>query len=123
MKLTQEQLAKAKAAKSAEELLAIAKEAGIEITADQVNKYFAELNKEGELTDNELASVAGGKGDDEEKKEDPPTYYGYPIRSSGWKVCEDMEGKYSTCGSCKYFDYQAGGESVGGCNGYCTKGF
>ena len=62
MKFTDEQLMKAKAAESAEELLALAKEAGIEMTAEEAAKNFAELHKEGELSDVELDNVAGGCG-------------------------------------------------------------
>ena len=60
MNFTPEQLTKAKAAKSAEELIALAKENGIEISEEAAAKYFAELNKEGELADEELDNVAGG---------------------------------------------------------------
>ena len=61
MKLTQEIIEKAKAAGSAEELLAIAKENGIDITADEAKTYFAQLNpKSGELDDDDLDNVAGG---------------------------------------------------------------
>ena len=62
MNFTQEQLAKAKAAKSAEELIALAKENGVELTEDEAKKYFAELNKEGALADDELDNVSGGCG-------------------------------------------------------------
>ena len=47
MKFTNEQLTKAKAAKSAEELLALPKENGIALTEDEVKKYYADLYKEG----------------------------------------------------------------------------
>ena len=61
MKLTQEIIEKAKAAKSAEELLAIAKENGIDMTADEAATYFSQLNpKYGELDDDDLDNVAGG---------------------------------------------------------------
>ena len=60
MTFTAEQMNKAKSAKSAEELLAMAKESGVEMTEAQAAKYFDELHKEGELTDDELAAVAGG---------------------------------------------------------------
>ena len=64
MTFTSEQMNKARAAKSAEELLAMAKASGIEMTADEAAKHFAELHKEGELSDDELDAVAGGdKGD------------------------------------------------------------
>ena len=60
MKFTPEQITKAKAANSAEELLALAKENGIELTEEEAKKYFADFHKEGELADEELANVSGG---------------------------------------------------------------
>ena len=39
--LTSEMIEKAKAAKSAEELLSLAKESGVEMTADEAATYFA----------------------------------------------------------------------------------
>ncbi len=57
---TPEQIEKAKAAKSAEELLSIAKETGIDLTEEQAGAYFEKLNGSGELSDNELDNVAGG---------------------------------------------------------------
>ena len=66
MTFTNEQLIKARSAKSADELLAMAKESGISMTEEQAAKYFAELNKQGELSDDELTSVAGGGKDDPE---------------------------------------------------------
>ena len=60
MKFTDEMLEKAKTAKSAEELLAMAKAENIELTAEEVAKAFAELNKAGELSDEELENAAGG---------------------------------------------------------------
>lgn len=60
MNFTPEQLVKAKAAKSVEELLALAKENNIELTEEEAAKYFSELHKEGELADEELENVSGG---------------------------------------------------------------
>ena len=60
MKLTKEMIEKSKAAKSAEELLELAKAEGIELTAEQAAKAFTELNKSGELSDEELENAAGG---------------------------------------------------------------
>ncbi len=68
MKFTSEQLTKAKQAKSADELLALAKENGMELTEEEAAKYFAELNKEGEIADEELDNVSGGCGKEVEKK-------------------------------------------------------
>lgn len=58
--LNEELMEKARGAKSAEELLAIAKENNIEIAEEQANAYFEHMNKTGELSDDELDSVAGG---------------------------------------------------------------
>ena len=67
-KLTPEMIEKAKAAKSAEELLAIAKANGVEMTADDAAAYIAQLNpKSGEISDDELGSVAGGACQSKEK--------------------------------------------------------
>lgn len=57
---TPEIIEKAKQAKSAEELMALAKENGIGITEEQAAEYFERLNRSGELSDDELDSVAGG---------------------------------------------------------------
>ena len=61
MNFNAEMIEKAKAAKNAEELLEIAKAAGIEMTEDDAKTYFAQLNpKSGELSDDDLDNVAGG---------------------------------------------------------------
>ena len=60
MNITKELFEKAKTAKSAEELLAMAKAEKIELTEEEATKAFAELNKNGELSDEELDNVAGG---------------------------------------------------------------
>ena len=60
MNISKELLEKAKTAKSAEELLAMAKAEKVELTEEEAAKAFAELNKTGELFDEELDNVAGG---------------------------------------------------------------
>ena len=62
MNISKELIEKAKTAKSAEELLEMAKAENIELTEEQAAKAFAELNKIGELSDEELDNVAGGGG-------------------------------------------------------------
>ena len=58
---TTEIIEKAKGAKTANELLELAKAEGINITVDEAATYFAQLNpKSSELSDNELANVSGG---------------------------------------------------------------
>ena len=60
MNYSNELIEKAKQSKSAEELLAMAKAENIDLSAEEAEKAFAELNKTGELSDEELNSVAGG---------------------------------------------------------------
>ena len=57
---TPELIEKAKTAKSTEELIALAKENGIELTEDKAEEYFERLNRSGELSDEELDNVSGG---------------------------------------------------------------
>ena len=61
MKLTHEIIEKVRTAKSAEELLLLAKEHGIAMTDDEAATYFAQLHStDSELSDNELEAVSGG---------------------------------------------------------------
>ncbi len=61
MNLTSEIMEKAKGTKSAEELLTLAKENGMEMTDEQAKAYFAQLHPaSGEIADDELENVAGG---------------------------------------------------------------
>lgn len=65
MKFTDEQRTKANAAKSAEELLTLAKENGIELTTEEAARYYADLHREGEIADEEFENVSGGICEDE----------------------------------------------------------
>ena len=61
MNFNAEMIEKAKMAKSAEELLEIAKANGVEMTEDEAKTYFAQLNpKRGELDEDLLVNVSGG---------------------------------------------------------------
>ena len=62
MEFTKELLDKAKAAKSAEELLEMAKAENIEVTAEEAKQAFLKLHQSGELADEELDNVSGGCG-------------------------------------------------------------
>ena len=75
MKISKELLKKAKTAKTAEELLEMAKAENIEISAEEAAKAFAELNKTGELSDDELDNVAGGCGRDYEPSGETPKFH------------------------------------------------
>ena len=63
MELNKELLAKAKETKTPEELLALAKENGAELTEESAKAYFDRLHPQtGELSDSELDNVSGGCG-------------------------------------------------------------
>ena len=72
MNFTPEQFAKAK---SVEELIALAKENGLELAEEEAKKYFAELHKEGELSDDELNNVSGGCGGEGDDEKPQPKYH------------------------------------------------
>ncbi len=59
MKFTNEQIQKAMACKTAEELLALAKSEGIAMTKEEAEKYLAAL-KDGGLKLEDLDAVTGG---------------------------------------------------------------
>ena len=69
MRFTNEIIEKVKTAKSAEELLAMAKAENIEMTSEEAAEAFEKLNASGELSDEELDNVAGGCS-----PSDPPKY-------------------------------------------------
>ncbi|MDO4811282.1 MAG: hypothetical protein Q3985_04980 [Eubacteriales bacterium] len=65
MKFTEEQMKKFNEAESVEEAIALAKEEGLEVSEEEIGKYYNATHipargKEGELSDDELDSVAGG---------------------------------------------------------------
>ena len=53
-------IAKAKATKSTEELLTLAKANNVELTEEEAKTYFAQLNANGTVSDDELDAVVGG---------------------------------------------------------------
>ena len=55
-----ELIAKAKAAKTAEELIELAKDNNVELTEEEAKTYFEQLNANGAVSDDELDVVAGG---------------------------------------------------------------
>ena len=75
MNISKELIEKAIQAKTAEELLEMAKAQHIELTVEQAAKAFAELNKTGELSDEELDNVSGGCGGDYEPSGETPKFH------------------------------------------------
>ena len=55
-----ELLEKLQTAKSAQELIEMAKAEGAEIAPDKAEELFAKLNAEGEISEEELEAIAGG---------------------------------------------------------------
>ena len=116
--MDQELLTRAKTAKTAEELMALAKENGIEMTEEEAQKSFALLHSQsGELADEELDNVAGGgchNGgrlvvsvmhycDEWRCKDDGSQCDIYDIL-----VCCNTCGVAAYCHSCQYCTYEKG---------------
>lgn len=103
-----ELMEKANAAKTPEELLALAKESGMELTAQQAQDYFAQLHQTGELADDELDNVSGGCAPAGNPQRPPaPGYY----------VCQYFAAKgdgEAGCANCRY------AQSAGRGQYYCT---
>lgn len=71
MNISKELLEKARTANSAEELLAMAKAESVELTTEEAVQAFAKLNKNGELSDEELDNISGGGCGDPETPGEP----------------------------------------------------
>lgn len=67
LEIDDELFAKARAAANEEELVALAAEAGVELTREQAQDVYGRLHTSGELTDDELDDVAGGCGSGEDR--------------------------------------------------------
>ena len=107
-KLTPELLEKAKLTKSPEELITLAKEIGAEMTLEEANTYFAMLNpKTGELADDELEDVAGGrKCGTIYKNNQPVVTHGNSCeywRNEKNGLIGSETGESGTCSSCWHF--------------------
>ena len=101
MELNKGLLAKAKEAKTSEELIALAKENGAELTAESAKTYFDLLHpKTGELSDDELDNVSGGGCYAENGC--LLTTIGYRCRH--YEPAASKNGVSGTCGACHYWD-------------------
>ena len=106
--LTPEMIEKARTAKSAEELLELAKANNVEMTADEAKTYFAQLGpKSGELND-DLDAVAGGGCNDGERQRENEDKVIHTIVCpkcgvlGNWSVYHTCQGGYVwECNVCK----------------------
>ena len=106
MKMNNELIAKAKEAKTAEELMALAKESGEEITEESAKAYFDLLNpKTGELSDDELDNVSGGGCYNGDRLVISVMHY-----CDEWRCKDDgsqcsIQGPLACCNTCKIAAY------------------
>ena len=101
--LTPEMLEKAKVAKSSEELFAIAKENGVDLTAEEAATYFAQMNpKSGELDDDDLDNVAGGACDN---TIDGTFKIGDTVRVTSGQTCKKCGSNIGTISSKRHTVY------------------
>ena len=118
--VTSELLEKAKNAETSEELLTLAKENGVEMTAEEAKEYFDQLHKSGELSDEELDNVAGGGCHAKDGRLVVTAFYGcehwachlcgdttkYNAFTGGehCHVCKSFVPAPGMCKSCKYME-------------------
>ena len=99
MNITKELLEKAKTAKTAEELLELAKAENIELTEEQAKEYFATIHASGELSDEELDNVSGGCAG-------PYQSGDTPLFNSGDRVKYRKKIRYANCGDFGFNEYE-----------------
>lgn len=120
-------LLQARKAQNAQEILALAKDNGLELSEEGANAYFEQLHKTGELADDELDHVAGGGCYEIGGNRLVVT----TINSCGYWACEDCGGgdtsagypempyhrckedgpithRNLNCGGCRYCSYEKG---------------
>lgn len=119
MEMSKELITKAKEAKNPEELMALAKENGMELTEESAKAYFALIHpKTGEVSDNELDNVAGGGCYTSDGREIVTVGHGCTgfickkcgnknvITGTGVVFCKC--GCMAVCNNCKYCTYEKG---------------
>ena len=106
MELTKELVAKAKEAKTPEELMALAKENGIGLTEEETKAYFDRLHPQtGELSDSELDNVSGGGCYNGDRLVISVMHY-----CDEWRCKDDgsqcsIQGPLACCNTCKIAAY------------------
>ncbi len=117
-----ELLEKAKQANSPEELLALAKENDYPLDEESAKAYFEKIHKSGELSDDELGSVAGGGCHTNDGRLVVTRGYGCfewrckkcgcsvnQFRSDGRDgLCSGRHENSGKCMACKFMSYESG---------------
>ena len=99
--LTSELIAKAKTAKSAEELFELAKANDVELTEEEAKTYFEQLGANGTVSDDELDIVTGG-GKEEGCGDDEYILKCHACGSTEIDDCHDaINGQYYRCRNCR----------------------
>lgn len=100
MKFTNEQMKKARMAKSVEELMTVAKENGINLSTDEAKKYFESFQNES-ISDDELANVSGGCGKPEARFRE-----GQRVKTDIGRFEENGRLKFYYCGVVESYKWQ-----------------
>ena len=103
MNFTPEMLNIAKNAKTAEELIALARENNVEVSEEEIKAYFEKTHTKYEMTDDELNNVVGGGCGKDEDKPLRYTYGAYTYTHGGptknsQSGCQSITG-YAQCPS------------------------
>ena len=114
----QQILEKARGVKSVGELRALAKENGYELNDEEAQAYFEQVRKSGELSDDELDSVAGGGCHKKDGR--LVVAFGHACEHWACRFCNgtrwsDRTGNCRSCSrgiwictECKYMSYEKG---------------
>ena len=119
--MNEELIAKAKEAKSAEELLAMAKESGVPITEELAKECFDRMHTTGELADDELDQVGGGCGGGGSVPSNAKVINDSLIESCDHYVHADGWLENRCCLCCRYREATGSGILVDATE-YCTYG-
>lgn len=92
---------KARKVKSVEELIALAKENGVELPLEEANKIFCEIKEYGEIKDDDLDKVSGGGCYSPEGYLKTTIGYGCDLYE---RVDGAISGVEGTCYMCKYWN-------------------
>ena len=91
----------AKGAKSAEELMSLAKTVGVDMGEENAKQLFGRLHQSGELSDDELNNVAGGGC--KSKEEEVDVYAGRRFQMNSW-----YKGMKCSCGGTTFIVESSG---------------